>query len=607
MTLQGSHSSSVPIGPGIPTEHLSLPATVSHFPTYSSPSTKSTKDILTTSSSNSRTSSETPASLTSPGATPLRIPKFSSPTTELLARVNGNGASISVDQKATMSNEANVSNATHSKPEDSIMPESKIFNKGDHEAAFQSMPVNPILAKGSSAIIDISAVNNSSGPNAIGVETTENLTSNITDNIESQQKEPKSTATNGAPTKPISLKLNPPSAKKRQGSTVFNGRNNEQKRSKRRKTRKNNEDDGVIKAGDSGPDGSAAEDTPVAVHTKSGRQIHRPSKFEPLKLEAKLSNPPEKPAPRKRRRVYRKGKETNIVCKHCERSHSSPSNVIVFCDDCNRAWHQFCHDPPIEKDIITVKESEWFCRECRPVEYSSDDDGLQSAIRNGVYSVVEYQNITPSQERVGGAHFSEDDRRSYLSGLSHNVLVNLLLEISNSSDTPIFPSNLSELPKSGFSPTLRKTPTTSKITIQKSPLSVLSDNGTTSTLTSIPSNSPYPLTNGSQSQTPQPRSSATTTKAKNTSKETKSNFTAVENGYELDGDDDDDDDDGEWIYVEDHRLYPRPGNGFRLPPDSRVLDMLLEDPSCPTFSHALHGPAKMSMEERRMQAVGSIA
>lgn len=47
------------------------------------------------------------------------------------------------------------------------------------------------------------------------------------------------------------------------------------------------------------------------------------------------------------------------------------------------------------------------------------------------------------------------------------------------------------------------------------------------------------------------------------------------------------DDDYEYLYDEHAALYPRPGNGVRLPLESLDLAMLLEGPECKTFSHNL--------------------
>ena len=52
------------------------------------------------------------------------------------------------------------------------------------------------------------------------------------------------------------------------------------------------------------------------------------------------------------------------VCKNCGRGPSPASNVIVFCDGCNKPWHQYCHDPPVKGEVLQIEEQEWFCADC---------------------------------------------------------------------------------------------------------------------------------------------------------------------------------------------------------------------------------------------------
>ncbi len=48
-----------------------------------------------------------------------------------------------------------------------------------------------------------------------------------------------------------------------------------------------------------------------------------------------------------------------------------PHNMIVFCDGCNTPYHQYCHDPPIEDEVVKVEEKEWLCVECLGVRKGS--------------------------------------------------------------------------------------------------------------------------------------------------------------------------------------------------------------------------------------------
>ena len=40
------------------------------------------------------------------------------------------------------------------------------------------------------------------------------------------------------------------------------------------------------------------------------------------------------------------------------------NNMIVFCDGCNTAYHQWCHDPQIPKEVVEIAEMEWVCGKC---------------------------------------------------------------------------------------------------------------------------------------------------------------------------------------------------------------------------------------------------
>lgn len=338
-----------------------------------------------------------------------------------------------------------------------------------------------------------------------------------------------------------------------------------------------NDDEGVIKAEDTDSDESSDAQL-TTTQTKSGRQIHRPTMFTPEQVQKKSVSPDtnHQQPPRKRRRVYRKGKEVNVVCLRCDRGHSPRCNAIVFCDDCNAPWHQFCHDPPIGDDVISVKNKEWFCGECRPIDTPLDltlKPNGQTREQNGLRT-----SISPSMQTSGpqtptllaGSQLSRVEKKSYFSSLSHAALVNLLVDISDSRpDIPIFPANLNELNTASFS-------------------------SSTSTISSsIVSNG---LAGGSQQY--KILGQATTSTPPSSKRPSESVPASTRNGVGENSDEEE---------VEEHRLYPKPGNGFRLPPDSEDIDMLLEDPSSTTFSHALHGSSKAIAETNHMQIVGGIA
>jgi len=125
------------------------------------------------------------------------------------------------------------------------------------------------------------------------------------------------------------------------------------------------ESDGMLtddlKDGSEGPDQGDNEDdvsdsyTPLPTRTKSGRSITKPSQFVPTI--------PSPASGTKKKRPYRRNPES-ALCKACHRGHSPSNNQVVFCDGCGGAYHQYCHDPPIDKEVILIPEKEWFCVSC---------------------------------------------------------------------------------------------------------------------------------------------------------------------------------------------------------------------------------------------------
>ncbi|KAL8990375.1 MAG: hypothetical protein Q9169_008139 [Polycauliona sp. 2 TL-2023] len=172
--------------------------------------------------------------------------------------------------------------------------------------------------------------------------------------------------------------------------------------------------------------------TPLPTQSRSGRKITHANTYSPviIDLEEKrkpsisaksikaaipIAESPEPTSNKGRKRASKPGEAS--VCKNCGRGHSPASNMIVFCDGCNAPWHQFCHDPPISQDVISVPEREWFCADCQVLrEEKAHVEGKVSA---PTLSIVE--------------------KRRYLQTLSSQNLVSLLLHASIlHPDLPIF-------------------------------------------------------------------------------------------------------------------------------------------------------------------------
>ncbi|KAE8153257.1 hypothetical protein BDV25DRAFT_149738 [Aspergillus avenaceus] len=337
---------------------------------------------------------------------------------------------------------------------------------------------------------------------------------------------------------PAPAKDSPPSAQRKKAATASRQRKSTTN-TKRKRRRRDSDGDDVIRAGDSSTDESDV--APTATQTKSGRQVNRPSLYAPPASPAKDSNSLDtsdntrRPPARKRKRVYRRPKDGSASCIHCQRGHGPANNAIVFCDECNGAWHQLCHDPPIEAAVVLLKK-QWFCQECRPVPITIVQPTVVRSNPETTGPPV-HAPLAPPKLQVGGEAFSEDERRNFLSGLSHVSLVELLVTLSEKHPTtPMFPENLQTL-QSQFS--FRPTPPDTQPNDPTDHRKVLTPD--------------YLPTPSSAPQT-QPEIS----------------------DYDL----------------EDHRLYPRAGNGFRFSLDAGDVDIMREDASCRTFSYSLHGVAR---------------
>jgi hypothetical protein len=94
--------------------------------------------------------------------------------------------------------------------------------------------------------------------------------------------------------------------------------------------------------------------TPLPTRTKSGRSVNKPIAFVPTIPE---------PASGTKRRKSTKSLLAS-KCKVCQRETEPSNNRIVFCDTCSTAYHQYCHNPPIDNEVVTVLEKPWSCEVC---------------------------------------------------------------------------------------------------------------------------------------------------------------------------------------------------------------------------------------------------
>lgn len=94
--------------------------------------------------------------------------------------------------------------------------------------------------------------------------------------------------------------------------------------------------------------------TATPTTTKSGRHILKPDTYDPAAGDNA----------RKRNQLGKRTAE-QALCKKCMRMHSPATNQMVFCDGCNDPWHQRCHEPWIEDEVVKDQSLNWYCSVCQ--------------------------------------------------------------------------------------------------------------------------------------------------------------------------------------------------------------------------------------------------
>eukprot|EP00930_Biecheleria_cincta_P004879 TRINITY_DN105808_c0_g1_i1.p1 TRINITY_DN105808_c0_g1~~TRINITY_DN105808_c0_g1_i1.p1 ORF type:complete len:701 (+),score=159.39 TRINITY_DN105808_c0_g1_i1:76-2103(+) len=89
---------------------------------------------------------------------------------------------------------------------------------------------------------------------------------------------------------------------------------------------------------------AVAASTPAPVPTRQGGIARR------ISMKGKLA--PENMFP----------EALNANCCKCGKGEATDDNDLALCDRCDRAFHQFCHDPPVER--FGNAEDQWFCMDC---------------------------------------------------------------------------------------------------------------------------------------------------------------------------------------------------------------------------------------------------
>lgn len=230
---------------------------------------------------------------------------------------------------------------------------------------------------------------------------------------------------------------------------------------------------------------SSRESTPeynptASTQTRSGRQSQKPAPIvapptSSTKVPAKrhalpqvASSPSIKKHPKIKAKVYR-GREQFALCEHCLRGNGPPGNVIVFCDACNKCWHQRCHDPKISKELVADTSAEWFCSDCDRILHGKKKNKQPPSKPNPqpvpAVTTTPAQSTIPNTDQntaprpryalpyIPGMALTLAQRKQYLDSLSRDRLIEIVLRAADlAPNMPIFETPLHEIPQSSLFP-----------------------------------------------------------------------------------------------------------------------------------------------------------
>ncbi|KAJ5468572.1 hypothetical protein N7475_006324 [Penicillium sp. IBT 31633x] len=395
--------------------------------------------------------------------------------------------------------------------------------------------------------------------------------------------------------------------------------------------------------------------------TRSGRRVNQPAVQNTKSLPINGLAAPVKVATKKRKRQNR---QVNITCTGCYRGNSPSNNFIVLCDLCDAPWHQKCHSPNIDNEVIEIPEMTWLCITCKPEQRQAAQAKSRKKAAAKAEKTGHLKEQPMAEQEVGGSCYSEGERRAYLSSLSHDMLVQLVMKLSNKwPSVPMFPPDMEPVTDFISSPPAvphnNQTSNYAPKTIPGSafidgesssvnPLAMDSNHrtaGASSTTEPDPTafkspggitpNQDFAATSHRRITTTAPQSSATTTlhhpsktvlklttQAANTAKPARKTSIISWNSDLLTDDESSysrsrpqsptpfasrssqvESHHGSDYDSEDYRAYPEPGQGFRVPSTPTDLDILAEDKDCPTFSHCIRS-AKNVQTQRSFSSLG---
>ncbi|CCC06801.1 hypothetical protein SMACR_00831 [Sordaria macrospora] len=195
---------------------------------------------------------------------------------------------------------------------------------------------------------------------------------------------------------------------------------------------------------------SDAQTAPLLTMTKSGRQVLKPTTYNPATVDA--ANKKHRGTNSSTHGHYGKHRTAEqALCKKCTRLHSPASNPMVFCDGCNEGWHQRCHDPVIPTEVIRDQTKGWVCAVCVG-KRGRHLVGKKQQKRELEQQQQQQQQGQPKATKESWADKPPQQKRAYLSTLPPQELVGLLmLALEVKPDLPIFPGPPSPPPSAKMS------------------------------------------------------------------------------------------------------------------------------------------------------------
>ncbi|CAI2168128.1 12002_t:CDS:2 [Funneliformis geosporum] len=161
--------------------------------------------------------------------------------------------------------------------------------------------------------------------------------------------------------------------------------------------------------------------------------------------------------------IYVDPEDDNIVCTVCCDGTSERQNWIVFCDKCDAPYHQRCHRPIIEDNVAEDSHSEWICAKCKNIHRFSKRIKVEKKNQEKHEIHEDNEMIHEIKPLQIGAVLTREQKVEYLSSLSQDVLVNLLLLAEQMEpNIPLYPANILGKYTSNMSPSNNETDDTNR-------------------------------------------------------------------------------------------------------------------------------------------------